>query len=320
LILGVSAQTEMLIQEILDSSFLGLKIIGILDDKKMGEVGGFKILGDFSKLEYVIKKHFVDEVFIAGHLPAHSIEDIIAQCVKLDRSVRLLIEDFKSSLQKLSLNYLGSAPLVTYYEKNPASSKFLAKRIFDVIISGLLLIVLFPLLFIIAVCVRFESKGPIFYTSKRSGRKGIVFNFYKFRSMVYNADKLKEQIRHKSEVDGPIFKIKKDPRLTKIGAFLRKYSLDELPQLFNVLKGDMSLVGPRPFPVEESDRIEYKHIPRLGIRPGITGLAQVKGRSDLKFGQWMRWDTWYIKNWSLGLDIRILLWTIPTILKGRGAY
>jgi lipopolysaccharide/colanic/teichoic acid biosynthesis glycosyltransferase len=135
-----------------------------------------------------------------------------------------------------------------------------------------------------------------------------------------NAESLKVSLKDKSEIKGPIFKIRKDPRLTKIGKFLRKYSIDELPQLFNVLKGDMSLVGPRPFPVEESQQIEYKHIPRLNIKPGITGLAQIKGRSDLSFSHWMRWDNWYLHNWSFVLDIKILLWTIPVVVKGKGAY
>ena len=146
------------------------------------------------------------------------------------------------------------------------------------------------------------------------------FDFYKFRSMVKDADEHKETLRKKSEVDGPIFKIRNDPRLTTVGKILRRYSLDELPQLFNVIKGDMSLVGPRPFPIEESENFENKHIPRLNIRPGMTGLAQVKGRSDLKFDNCIRWDMWYIANWSLWLDLKILLWTIPAVLKGKGAY
>jgi len=159
-----------------------------------------------------------------------------------------------------------------------------------------------------------------FYISKRSGKKGRIFNMYKFRSMIKNAENLRDALSCKSEVEGPIFKIRRDPRLTRVGKILRKYSLDELPQLFNVLKGDMGLVGPRPFPVEESSKIEYKHIPRLNVRPGLTGLAQVKGRSNLKFNQWMRWDVWYVENWSLGLDARIILWTIPAVLRGKGAY
>ena len=194
------------------------------------------------------------------------------------------------------------------------------KRIFDIFVAGLMLCLFFPVFIVIGLLIKIESEGPFFYVSKRSGKKGTVFKIYKFRSMVNNADELKEQIRYKSEVDGPIFKIKKDPRLTRVGVFLRKYSLDELPQLINVLKGDMSLVGPRPFPVKESEKIEYKHIPRLNVRPGITGLAQIKGRSDLNFSRWMKWDSWYVNNWSLGLDIRILLWTIPVVLKRKGAY
>jgi lipopolysaccharide/colanic/teichoic acid biosynthesis glycosyltransferase len=138
--------------------------------------------------------------------------------------------------------------------------------------------------------------------------------------MIKDADSRKESLMNRSEVEGPIFKIRNDPRLTRMGRFLRKFSFDELPQLINVLKGDMSLVGPRPFPVEESSKVEYRHIPRLNIRPGITGLAQVKGRSDLKFNNWMRWDIWYVENWSLGLDLKILLWTIPAVLNGKGAY
>ncbi|MFA7653285.1 MAG: sugar transferase, partial [Candidatus Omnitrophota bacterium] len=181
-------------------------------------------------------------------------------------------------------------------------------------------ILLLPIFLAIAVLIKLNSQGPIFYVSKRCGKKGSVFNMYKFRSMVKGAEKQRDALSDKSDVKGPIFKIRKDPRLTKVGRILRKYSLDELPQLFNILKGDMSLVGPRPFPEAESNKIEYQHIPRLNIRPGVTGLAQVKGRSNLKFNQWMRWDIWYVENWSLGLDVKILLWTIPAVLKGRGAY
>ena len=139
--------------------------------------------------------------------------------------------------------------------------------------------------------------------------------------MVDDAEKKKEQLLQKNEIrDGVIFKIKKDPRITRVGRFLRRYSFDELPQLFNVLRGDMSLVGPRPFPIDESARFKYRHMPRLNMRPGITGLPQVKGRSELSFHQWVKWDLWYIHNWSFRLDLQILLWTIPAVLKGKGAY
>ena len=143
---------------------------------------------------------------------------------------------------------------------------------------------------------------------------------YKFRSMVKDAEKTIDQVRHKNEVDGPIFKIKKDPRITKTGAFLRKYSLDELPQIINVVRGDMSLVGPRPLPIDQIEKEDLRQLKRLEVRPGITGLWQVRGRSDISFSRLVKWDIWYINNWSFWLDLNILLQTIPVVLRGKGAY
>ena len=320
LVVGVDEETELLIREIISNPFLGLRIVGILDDKKTGDYCGFRILGNLDKLEYAVKKYFVDEVFILRNSCGNSIQNIIARCVKLDRTIRLLVDDFGLTFQRLGVSYLGPLPLVTYYKVDSFGFYGTVKRFADVLVSLFLIILFLPVLVLIAVLIKLESRGPVFYASKRSGKKGVVFNCYKFRSMIINAESLKHQLRPKSEVDGPIFKIKRDPRTTRFGRFLRKYSLDELPQLFNVLVGDMSLVGPRPFPVEESDKIEHRHIPRLNIRPGITGLAQIKGRSDLKFHNWMRWDIWYANNLSIGLDIKILLWTIPAVIKARGAY
>lgn len=320
LIVGAGSQTESLVQEIRDNPYFGLKIVGILDDKEAKDISGFKVLGGLDKLEYAVKKYFIDEIYITRHSYSPVMQDIVLRCVKLGKTVRLAADDFGIPAQKLNLSYLGLIPLITYFEEIPTRANGFSKRLVDILISGTSLILLSPLFVLIAVCILLESRGPVFYISKRSGKKGEVFNFYKFRSMMDNADSLKESMKHKSEVDGPIFKIKQDPRITGAGKFLRQYSLDELPQLINVFKGNMSLVGPRPFPVEESDNIEYKHIPRLNIRPGITGLAQIRGRSDLRFSQWMRWDIWYVKNWSLGLDMKILLWTIPAILRAKGAY
>jgi lipopolysaccharide/colanic/teichoic acid biosynthesis glycosyltransferase len=143
---------------------------------------------------------------------------------------------------------------------------------------------------------------------------------YKFRSMVTNAHDMLHELKDKNEVSGPIFKIRRDPRITKAGAFLRKFSLDELPQIFNVFKGDMSLVGPRPLPIEQIEKEDLRQLKRLNIRPGITGLWQIKGRSDVSFERFLRWDIWYINNWSLGLDMYILMQTLPVVLKCKGAY
>jgi len=179
---------------------------------------------------------------------------------------------------------------------------------------------LLPIFIGIGILIKLDSPGPIFYRSRRFGRFGRMFDMYKFRSMVVNADDLLTQLQDKNEVDGPIFKIKKDPRITKVGAFLRRYSLDELPQILNVVKGDMSLVGPRPFPIAQLEKEDLRQLRRLGIRPGITGLWQIRGRSDVSFHKLLRWDIWYIKNWSFWLDLYILFQTFPVVLKGRGAY
>lgn len=320
LIVGAGRVGLTLADEIKAFPYLGIRTVGFLDDIRMDMRDGIKVLGKIGDLEQVVKKYFIDEIYVTIPAERGISAEIIQKVTKLGKTVRVVADHFGLPYSLVSLNYVGAIPLLAYFEKKEHGAESWIKRLLDIAISGLILILLFPLFIIVVFVIQMESPGPVLYVSKRSGRKGITFSFYKFRSMINNADSFKEQIRHKSEVDGPIFKIKKDPRFTRIGAFLRKYSLDELPQLINVLKGDMSLIGPRPFPVEESNNIEYKHIPRLNIRPGITGLAQIKGRSSLKFSQWMRWDNWYVNNWSLGLDVKILLWTIPVVLKGKGAY
>ncbi|MCX5706408.1 MAG: sugar transferase [Candidatus Omnitrophica bacterium] len=320
LIVGAGRVGLALAQEIKAFPYLGIRTIGFLDDAKTGEREGIKILGKMGDIEQIVKKFFIDEVYITISFEHKISAEIIQKVTKLGKTIRVVAEHFGLPYSRVQLNYLGAIPLLVYFEKSAHGAEGTVKRLLDIFISGSILILLTPLFVIIACLIKLESFGPVLYISKRCGRKGVIFDFYKFRSMGENADSFKGALKDKSEVKGPIFKIRKDPRLTRVGKFLRKYSIDELPQLINVLKGDMSLVGPRPFPVEESQQIEYKHIPRLNIKPGITGLAQIKGRSDLSFSHWMRWDNWYLNNWSLGLDIKILLWTIPVVLKGKGAY
>ena len=320
LIVGAGRTGLNLAGEIKAFPYLGIRTMGFLDDVRTGEREGTKILGKISDIEQIVKQYFIDEIYITIPSERKISAEIIQKVTKLGKTVRIVAEHFGLPYSQVRLNYLGAVPLLVYFEKSAHGAEGVVKRLLDVFISGCILILLIPLFAIIACLIKLESFGPVLYISKRCGRKGAIFDFYKFRSMGENADSFKEALKDKSEVKGPIFKIRKDPRLTRVGKFLRKYSIDELPQLINVLKGDMSLVGPRPFPVEESQQIEYKHIPRLNIKPGITGLAQIKGRSDLSFSHWMRWDNWYLHNWSLGLDIKILLWTIPVVLKGKGAY
>lgn len=195
------------------------------------------------------------------------------------------------------------------------------KRLLDIVGSALALALLAPVMLLIALLIRLESPGPVLFRQIRLGRYGKPFIMYKFRSMRCNAQELQPLLMHMNEKQGGAFKIKDDPRMTRIGRFIRKYSLDELPQLFNVLKGDLSLVGPRamaPYDVNRFDKIEY--YTRFAVPQGCTGLWQVSGRSNLTFDEWMRLDIYYVENISLGLDLKILLRTIPAILKGDGAY
>jgi exopolysaccharide biosynthesis polyprenyl glycosylphosphotransferase len=194
----------------------------------------------------------------------------------------------------------------------------MAKRILDLVISTLALTLLSPLMLLIAIMVRLDSKGPIFYRAERIGRKGRKFGCFKFRTMVPNADELKKKLAHMNERDGILFKIKQDPRITRVGRILRKYSLDELPQLWNVLRGDMSLVGPRPPLAAEVERYDISHLRRLDVLPGITGLWQVEARQDPSFDNYISLDTAYVENWTFGLDLKILIRTISVVFTGTG--
>ena len=196
---------------------------------------------------------------------------------------------------------------------------FLIKRVLDVSISLLVLLVTSPLMILIAVMVKCGSRGPIFYRAQRIGRKGRTFTCYKFRTMVVNADKLREDLAHLNEREGVLFKISNDPRITRIGVILRKYSLDELPQLFNVLMGDMSLVGPRPPMAAEVEQYDLAHLRRLDVLPGMTGLWQVEARQDPSFDSYISLDTAYVENWNLLLDLRILARTIGVVVGGTGS-
>jgi lipopolysaccharide/colanic/teichoic acid biosynthesis glycosyltransferase len=192
------------------------------------------------------------------------------------------------------------------------------KRIMDLMLASIVIVFLWPVMLVIAFAVRLESRGPVIYASLRVGKRGRIFNCYKFRTMVAGADAVKDGLRHLNQRRGPFFKIADDPRVTPLGRFLRRYSLDELPQLWNVLKGDMSLVGPRPHPLDDSDRYSPEHHRRLEVKPGITGLWQVTARTNPSFDACMLMDLGYMRNWSLLLDCEILMRTIPVVLAGEG--
>jgi exopolysaccharide biosynthesis polyprenyl glycosylphosphotransferase len=216
------------------------------------------------------------------------------------------------------LESLGNIPLISLHEERVPVAGLLVKRTLDVAASGIALIALAPALFLIAILIKLESSGPILYKAQRAGRKRKPFPCYKFRTMVSNADDLKESLRKRNQRSGPFFKITHDPRITRIGKFLRRYSLDELPQLWNVLKGDMSMVGPRPHPLDDVSKYAIADLPRLDVTPGITGLWQVTARQDPSFQNGLKLDIEYIRRWSLRMDLSILLRTAGAVLRGSG--
>ncbi|MFH1778012.1 MAG: sugar transferase [Candidatus Omnitrophota bacterium] len=322
LIIGAGRIGEIISQEIKRRPYLGLRVCGYLDDKKPkgSEVNGSEVTGKISDFERVVRRKFIDEAYVTIPSQRRIVSELVIKGKNLGVGVKIVPDLYDIAMGELHAHQIGFLPVLEYHNKGIHGTDLLVKRSMDIVISLILLILLLPFLLIIALLIKIDSRGPVFYVSSRCGKKSKAFKFYKFRSMLHNSERLREKLRVKNEKDGPIFKMRKDPRVTKVGKILRKYSLDELPQLWNVLKGDMSLVGPRPPTLDEVDRYDDLHLRRLEIRPGITCLWQVKGRSELSFSEWVELDIWYIDHWSFWLDIKILLWTIPAVLKGKGAY
>jgi exopolysaccharide biosynthesis polyprenyl glycosylphosphotransferase len=221
-----------------------------------------------------------------------------------------------------SLNQVGGLPLLSIGAPPLNAISRVAKRGLDVVLSSAILFLLSPLLALIAIAIKIDSRGPVFFRQVRAGRGNTEFRLIKFRSMYRDAEERKRRYERENEAtDGVMFKIKRDPRITRVGRFIRRYSLDELPQLVNVFRGEMSLVGPRPLILSEAKHAAQTwHARRLDLRPGITGLWQVSGRSDLPFQEMVRFDYQYVSGWSLARDVEILLATIPVVISGRGAY
>jgi exopolysaccharide biosynthesis polyprenyl glycosylphosphotransferase len=229
------------------------------------------------------------------------------------------VDLFPSKVSNVTMEFLENVPLLTFSTTPDHAFELLVKRVMDIVLSAILLAVLFPLMVLVGILIKLTSKGPMIYKQIRCGLYGRRFVLYKFRSMNDGAEDVLWEIKHLNEMDGPVFKMRNDPRVTPPGRFLRKSSIDELPQFWNVLKGDMSLVGPRaPLPEEVREYSRWQRR-RLSVKPGITCLWQVSGRNEIDFHEWMKLDLHYIDNWSLLLDLKILLRTFPVVLLGKGA-
>jgi len=232
--------------------------------------------------------------------------------------VRVVPDMYDGLAWNAPVEYIGQFPTIPLHRRDFPMGAFLLKRALDIVLASFALLVTSPIMLAIAIAIRMDSKGSIFYGAERIGRKGRTFSCYKFRTMVKDADKLKADLEHMNERDGILFKIANDPRITRVGAILRKYSLDELPQFYNVLRGDMSLVGPRPPMAAEVEQYDLAHLRRLDVLPGITGLWQVEARQDPSFDSYISLDTAYVENWSLWLDLKILARTVHVVLSGTG--
>jgi exopolysaccharide biosynthesis polyprenyl glycosylphosphotransferase len=312
LIIGAGQTGKQVAEYLEEHVLLGYTVKGFLDDRFLTDPA---VLGPLSQFSRVVRSEFIDEVFIADTLNSEVIQRLTDEAEECGVDVKVVpdICQYATSWQ-----CVGDLPVMVIRSEPIPKIGLLLKRMLDVISAALLLFILLPILLAIAILIRVDSPGPAIYKAWRVGKKGCRFKCFKFRTMSVDADKIKHQLRSLNERAGPTFKISDDPRITRIGKWLRKYSLDELPQLVNVLRGEMSLIGPRPHPLDDYNQYQLEHRLRLRVTPGLTGLWQITARLDPSFERNMALDLEYIRNWSVWLDLTILARTVPAVLRGEG--
>lgn len=322
IVVGASSMGLAFWKEIQQHRYLGRVCLGFVEipnNHRLAQIPGDQILGSMDQLGALARQHFVDEFIIADHCPA----SVTFRLVEIARECEIEVLASPGLCDGLTHErrpeYLGGFPVISIHRRNERLVASLIKRAVDVLFSSIMLMVLLPLLTAIAIWISLDSQGPIFYASERIGKKGRVFRCFKFRTMVVDADQLKAALASQNERRGILFKIKNDPRITRVGRVLRKYSLDELPQLLNVFRGEMSLVGPRPPIASEVKEYELEHLRRLEVLPGLTGLWQVSARQDPSFEKYVELDITYVENWSIWLDMKILMQTAEVVIRGTGS-
>ena len=324
-VVGTNDRARAYVEMIRSRPELGYRIIGYIDESlEQNEADeSLPIVANYDGFGNFVRENVVDEVVVFSPLRSHY--DKIAAIVEISEQQGILLRfganPFALKIGRSVVDQIDDAAVSTVQTGNMYGQPSLgAKTVLDFLISGTLLILLAPLLLVVAVLIKWESPGPVLYVQQRMGLNKRRFNIYKFRTMCADAERLQTELEQRNEADGPVFKIKDDPRITPLGKWLRKTSIDELPQLFNVLKGDMSMVGPRPLPVRDFEGFESDiHRRRFSVKAGITCLWQISGRSNLPFDKWMELDMNYIDHWSLWLDLKILVKTIPAVLTRTGA-
>jgi exopolysaccharide biosynthesis polyprenyl glycosylphosphotransferase len=320
LIVGAGRVGHALKNHIESLQYLGFRFKGFVAlSEREAESGDAEVIGDVRNCLSLARSLFVDEIFFSVPAEKKLVIGMVEEARVAGIDVRVVPDMYDGLAWNARVEYIGQFPTIPLHRKDFPIGGILVKRVLDITVATTALVLGAPVMLAIAIAIRMDSEGKIFYKAQRIGRKGRAFPCYKFRTMVHNADQLKAELEHMNERDGVLFKIAKDPRITRAGRVLRKYSLDELPQFYNVLKGDMSLVGPRPPMAAEVEQYDLAHLRRLDVLPGITGLWQVEARQDPSFDSYISLDTAYVENWNLMMDLRILARTVGVVLSGTGS-
>jgi len=323
LIAGTGRRAQEFIRVVKEHSNWGLRIVGLIDDEHGmygKEIEGYRVLGRIQDIPFILHRKVIDRViFVVPRLWLHRLDDVILACEREGIATSISMDLYDLRIAQMRQTNFSGFPLLEFETFHAREWQLFLKRTIDILFSSFFIILTSPIYLMTAIAIKLNSKGPIFFSQVRCGVNGRKFTLYKFRSMVVGAEIKKRLLEMMNEMDGPVFKIKQDPRITKVGRVIRKLSIDELPQLINVLKGDMSIVGPRPPLPVEVEMYELWQRRRLSFKPGITCVWQVSGRNNVNFDRWMEMDLEYIDNWSLWLDIKILIKTFFVVLTGYGA-
>ncbi len=320
LIVGAGRVAHALRNHLESLRHLGFRFKGFVAlTEREAESGDVDVVGDVRNCLSLARALFVDEIFFSVPADKKIVMALVEEARAVGIDVRVVPDLYDGLAWNAPVEYIGQFPTIPLHRRDFPMGSFLLKRVLDITLATIALAALSPVLLVIALAVRFGSKGPIIYKAARIGRKGRTFACFKFRSMVVDAEQRKADLEHKNEREGVLFKITDDPRVTPVGKVIRKYSLDELPQLYNVLRGDMSLVGPRPPIASEVEQYDLAHLRRLDVLPGITGLWQVEARQDPSFDSYISLDTAYVENWTFWLDLKILARTVGVVFSGTGS-
>ena len=321
MIVGTGVQAQALRKHLESIRHLGYTFKGFVETPNTNpcaaEAAG-DVVASLDKLFQQARKQFIDEIFFTTPCERSIVESVLEQAREHGVDLRVVPELYSGVPGTTPIEYIGQFPTIPLHRGKVPELGLVFKRVFDSVFSVLTLILISPVFLAIAIAIKLDSPGPVFYTSERIGKKATVFRCIKFRTMVRDADKRRAEIMHMNERDDVLFKVSNDPRITRVGRFLRKYSLDELPQFINVMRGEMSIVGPRPPLAGEVRNYDLKHLRRLDVTPGITGLWQVQGRQDPSFASYVSLDVTYIENWSIWLDFKIIVRTIGVVFAGTG--